>query len=254
MSTKLISMALCVFVAACTSFSSTKAPAQAQDPSTATHPPMVDAATNSATTTPHGSMTTSGLIVYEQPINPTGVLLQSSWWDPNGSDYDQYVWDDFTLLATQVITEVQWRGGFDPAKSGSGGPVTDFSVAIYASIAGGSQPVIGSPPLVQYQTGGNAGQTVVGKFGNVTMYDYHFALPTPFTATLGTKYWLQIEATQQGIPDWGIALGTGGDNSHFRRISNAGDIFYQTVPGDATFTLLRAMPDRVKVYVPLLLA
>src|SRR5690349_12208036 len=50
--------------------------------------------------------------VFTQP--PSGGLLafQSSQlgYDRYGSDYDQYIWDDFTLPATTPITEVSWRG------------------------------------------------------------------------------------------------------------------------------------------------
>ena len=67
-------------------------------------------------------------------------LLLSSLRDPDGSATDQWVWDEFTLGWTQAITEVQWRGGYDPARLGSGGPVFDFTVAIYASIPSGLQP------------------------------------------------------------------------------------------------------------------
>ena len=178
-----------------------------------------------------------GAVLYSQPHNQSGGLVQSSWWAPDQSNYDRYVWDNFTLGSPQAITEVQWRGGYDPAKFGSGGPVLDFTVAIYASIPGGSEPDHINGPLVAYQTGGNAGQTLAGTFGGTTMYDYHFALPASFQATAGTKYWVYILAFQHGMPDWGIALGTGGNGVYFRRIHEPGD-FYQLLPGDAAFTLL----------------
>lgn len=185
--------------------------------------------------------------IYDQPPSPSGGLYHSSWWDPDGSDYDQYVWDGFILGSNEGITEVHWRGAYDPAYFGSGGPVIDFTVEIWSSIQGGSQPDIGSVfapnPLVQYDVGGNAGQTPAGVFGGVTMYDYTFTLPTPFQATAGTKYWVQIEAWQHGIPDWGIAVGTAGDGHYFRRIANVGDIFFQLVPGDAGFSLRNAAPQ-----------
>ncbi len=177
-------------------------------------------------------------VVYSQPHDLSGGLFQSSWQEPNGNDADQYVWDNFTLQSTLVITEVQWRGGFDLLKFGSGGPVQDFTVAIYASITGGSQPDVNSPPLIQYRTGGDAGQTPAGTFVGTPMYDYDFALPAPFTAAAGTTYWVQIEAWQGGVPDWGMAVGSGGDGKHFRRTTNGSDIFYLIVPGDTAFTLL----------------
>ena len=115
----------------------------------------------------------------------------------------------------------------------------DFTVAIYPSITGGSQPAVANPPLVEYQTGGSAGETQAGMVGGIAMYDYQFTLPTPFTATAGTKYWVQIEAWQHGTPpDWGIATGTGGDSHYFRRFASVSDITYQIVTGAAAFTLL----------------
>jgi hypothetical protein len=175
----------------------------------------------------------------------------------NGTDYDQYVWDNFTIQSSQAITitDIQWRGGYDPAKFGSGGPVTDFAVAIYPSIPGGTQPDVINPPLVRYQTGGNAGETPAGPSGNIPMtYDYSFTLPTSLQVTGGTKYWVQDEASQGGIPDWGILAGTGGDGTHFRRTAAAGDIFYQTVPGDAAFALLGSIQGFTHtLFLPLIL-
>ena len=181
-----------------------------------------------------GAQTLPTAVLYSQPPSSSGTLYHSSWMDPDGSDWDQWVWDSFILPSTQAITEIQWRGGFDPAYLGSGGPVIDFTVAIYPSIAAGTEPNVVNPPLVEYQTGGDAGQTLAGIFGGTTMYDYQFTLPAAFVATAGTKYWVQIEAWQHGIPDWGLSQGTGGNGSHFRRVY----VNYQSAPGDAAFTLL----------------
>ena len=177
--------------------------------------------------------------IYIQPVDPNGKLLLSSWRDPDGSDNDQYIWDNFTLQSTATITEIDWFGVYDPARFGAGGPVLDFSVKIYASIAAGTEPAIANPPLVEYRSGGNAGETAIGTAGG-TLYAYAFNLPTPFVAISGTKYWVQIEAFQHGsIPDWCLAAGRGGDGSHYRRVSGAGgDIRYLSAPGDAAFTLV----------------
>jgi hypothetical protein len=62
-------------------------------------------------------------------------------------------------------------------------------------------------PLVEYQTGGNAGETAVGTVGTPTLFGYTFTLPTSFPAAAGERYWIQIEASQQGpLPDWCLAL------------------------------------------------
>jgi hypothetical protein len=156
--------------------------------------------------------------------------------DPDGSATDQWAWDGFTLDWTQAITEVQWRGGYDPAWLGSGGAVFNFTVAIYASIPSGSQPDLSQPPLMRHEVGGNANETPAEVLGGVQMYSYRYTLPTPFQAAAQTKYWVQIEAYQHGAaPDWGLSKGTGGDSQYFRRI--AGPTF-QIVTGDAAFELL----------------
>lgn len=179
-------------------------------------------------------------VAYAQPAGSSGQLLQSSRWDRDGSDYDAYVWDSFVLSSTQWIGEIDWRGGYDPAKARSGGKLTDFRVAIYGSRAANTQPDVVGEPLMEYRTGGTAGESPAGTFGRTEMYDYHFVLPTPFRAEAGTKYWVQIEAIQDGIPHWGIAVGTGGDGRHFRRTAGAGDFRYQSALGDASFSLIVA--------------
>jgi hypothetical protein len=175
---------------------------------------------------------------FNQPSVVGGAIYQSSRWDPDGSDYDQYVWDDFTLQSATSISEIHWVGAYDPAKSGTGGKVIDFSVAVYPSIVGGSQPDVSASPLFDYRTNGNANEQVLDTPASVRYYKYSFVLPTPFDAAGQTKYWIRIEGMQHGIPDWGIAAATGGDGEHFRRTANAGDIFYQAVQGDAAFSLV----------------
>jgi len=106
--------------------------------------------------------------------------LLSSLRDPGGSGSDQWVWDDFTLDAARPVTEIQWRGGYDPILFGLGGPVFDFEIAIYPSIPAGTAPDVAHPPLVHYQVGGNAGETPAEVLGGVQTYDYRFSLPVPF--------------------------------------------------------------------------
>ncbi|MBL8763460.1 MAG: hypothetical protein JNM07_04240 [Phycisphaerae bacterium] len=185
-------------------------------------------------------------VAYAQPPDPAGGQYKSAWYAPDGLDDDAYVWDAFALASNTAITEVHWRGAYTNYLSGAGkAPVYDFTVSIYASIAGGSQPDVTHPPLIRHHTNGNAGETPAGSAGGVAMYDYRFTLPAPFQAVAGTKYWIQIEA-YQGLtptyywpPDWSIARGTGGDGSHFRRIGGSGGM-YQSISGDCAFTLMKA--------------
>jgi|GEM_PF-1830194 len=181
--------------------------------------------------------------VYTQPQYATGGQYKSAWYAPDGMDNDENVWDAFVLPADTAITEVRWRGAYTNYLSGAGrAPVYDFSVAIYSSIAAGSQPNVVNGRLVRYYTESNAGETPAGQAGGVAMYDYHFTLPSAFQAQAGVKYWLQIIASQ-GLtptyywpPDWSWARGSGGEGSHFRRVGGTGGTYY-SITGDCTFTL-----------------
>jgi PKD repeat protein len=180
-------------------------------------------------------LSSTAAVLYSQPPSTGGVFYPSS---SSSNDYDQFVWDDFTLLSTHAITEIQWRGGYDPKYAAYAGPVVDFIVGIYGtSIAG--EPDVASLPLAEFQAGGNANETFVGTFGGIPMYDYTLVLPSAFSAEAGVKYWVQIEASQAGVPNWGITDGTGGDGTHFWAFVNyAGGLAYRWGSGDAAFTLL----------------
>src|SRR6185503_7731023 len=137
-------------------------------------------------------------VVYQQPVNAAGALYQSSWWDPDGSNWDWFIWDNFELSSNQSISEIHWRGGYIYGGS-FGGPVVNFTVAIYPSIAAGTEPDVVHPPLVEFETGGNAGETYVEIINGTATYDYAFTLPATFNASAGVKYWVYIVAWQHGI-------------------------------------------------------
>ena len=95
-------------------------------------------------------------VVYNQPAEPEWWVASVFVARPGRQPADQWVWDGFTFAWTQAITQLQWRGGYDPAWLGSGGPVFNFTVGIYASIPAGSEPDVSQPPLICYEVGGNA--------------------------------------------------------------------------------------------------
>ncbi len=194
-------------------------------------------ATSTATAVSTDAPELTTIVVYSQPPSSDGGFLHSSLRDPDGSETDQWTWDSFAFDRARTITELQWQGGYDPARQGSGGPVRDFTVEIYASIPSGIEPDITKPPLVHYEVEGNAGETPADVLGGVQIYDYQFVLPAPFEAEAWTQYWIQIEALQSGAPDWGLAKGTSGDLQYFRRIPGQG-YNYWTAQGDAAFTML----------------
>ena len=83
-------------------------------------------------------------IVFEQPHDGSGTLHHSSRYQPNGTDYDQFVWDAFSVPTAQAVTEIRWRGGYNPGWATFAGQIANFHVSIYGSIPGLSQPFLGS--------------------------------------------------------------------------------------------------------------
>ncbi len=183
--------------------------------------------------------------VFAKPPSATGGVNASAWVPPDGSDSDMYAWDDFTLAATQTVTEVRWRGGY--AAGAPFGKATDFRVSFFESIAGGFQPLITAMPedeenevtLATFHINGNAGETFAGVFSGVSMYDYRFVLPAPVTLAGGVKYWFRVVASQPVYPDWGLTTSSPG--SHFRY--STGLHMFQNVPNEMAFALHATWAD-----------
>ena len=192
------------------------------------------------------SLGSHAAIVFHQPHDGSGTIRPSSRYAANGTDYDQFIWDSFSVSNAQAITEIRWRGGYQTDMAYWGGDILNFKVSIYESTPGLSQPFLGPQypaapaTLISYDTGNAAGETSAGLFGGVEMFDYHFVLPTVFQATAGKLYWVQIEAEMgNGLPHWGFASGTG-NGSHFRRIPGQADFYFQFAPGDTAFSIVTA--------------
>jgi len=180
----------------------------------------------------------SEVLFHQDPANDD-AFLGSSWHAPDGSDEDQFVWEDIRLERGGSIAEVRWYGGYGaPPGGGESAAVGSFTLSIFPSAEGGSQPELRGAALKVYSTRNNAAETLVGTAGGAGLYEYRFVLPEPFAARPGVIYWLQIEATQTGTPTWGLARATSGDDKHFRRLTKDGDRYFQLVPGDAALSLI----------------
>jgi hypothetical protein len=178
-------------------------------------------------------------VALRQPPKSGGGIIPSAWRQPAGSAGDRSVWDNFLFETPHTVTEVRWRGAYEPAQKGAGGPVTNFTVDIYGSIPTGSEPNLALAPLVHYVVGGNAGERPAGKIGDLQTYEYTFTLPRPFEAAPLQAYWVQIVAFQAGDPNWGFVVGSLGDGRHFRLSGAAGEGYYhQLVPDDVALELL----------------
>ncbi len=178
-------------------------------------------------------------VALRQPPKSNGGIIPSAWRQPEGSARDRSVWDNFLFETPHTLTEVRWRGAYDPANQGAGGPVVNFTVDIYGSIPTGSEPNLAEAPLVHYVVGDNAGEQPAEKVRGVQTYEYRYALPQPFEAAALKSYWVQIVAFQNGDPDWGFAVGSLGDGRHFRISGAAGEGYYhQLAPDDVALELV----------------
>lgn len=191
-----------------------------------------------------GAALGQNVVLKQQPADGTGALITSAYWDPDGSDFDELVWDAFTLSAAANVTEIRWTGGYGTGYF-PGAPVSDFEIAIYASIPAGTQPDLGflyPGPLVHYIASEHAQatchETPIGVFGDRPLYSYSFTLPRPFLAAANTKYWVYIIGWEPSWPVWGRARATGGDGSHFTRAIGMGDFRYFSATGDTAFELV----------------
>src|SRR3569832_305665 len=181
--------------------------------------------------------------VFTQSATDGLMPFQSSQlgYDRYGSDYDQYIWDDFTLASTTSITELRWRGVY--VHGGYYGPAIDFLVSFWPSIPLlTTEPDVVGGPLREVLAGNNANETPAVAPGrlNRTFHDYRFVLPAPFVAMAGEHYWIQIEAIQPGPTDWGFVKGSGGNSSCFASIPGQGDYMFYRLGADAAFTLMDA--------------
>ncbi len=177
-----------------------------------------------------GGLAQAQVLFERTPYSPAG-LAPSSWWEPDDSDWDNTSWDDFTLPNGGTVTEVRWRGGYSAGTAN----LTGFVIGFWPSIDAGSQPDLLATP-VEHGVRGVAGQTYAGTFNGIAMYDYSMTIDPGFVAEPGVKYWIQIEGSMDYIPNWGLAWGYGGNQSHFRWVRGAHRYYH--FPHDLVFTLL----------------
>jgi hypothetical protein len=200
---------------------------------------------------------TAQTTVYSHTLDTGGGIHKSAWYPPDGLDGDIRCWDAFRFTNTQTVTQLRWTGGYTNFLSGAGQAYAHaFTIAIWPSIAAGSQPDIVSGPMVEYDAMNNCGETPAGVSiqantlgvppGLCPLYTYSYTLPVPFQAQPNVKYWVQIFAWQNLTPfyfwppDWGLAGAAGGDGYHFRHIYDSGP--YQIIQRDLLFSLLGPAP------------
>ena len=175
----------------------------------------------------------SGAVSYSQAPIAAGAGHLSASNTANGSNFDEFVWDSFSVPSTQTLREIQWRGTSLTASH------SEFVISINTiALPGGSV----------WHVAGNAHEVPVEATG---VSDFRFTLPAGFVMTGGQTYWLQIYAVQNELPPgWRWSAGMGGNGAHFAQVpAVTGDYSYVNRAGDAAFTLLNAATGPVTISV-----
>lgn len=152
-----------------------------------------------------GQQASANPVVYQHAAVAGGNQFASQN-DPGGNGAFAKVYDNFTLAAKTLITDVHWVGGyFNPV---SQGPITSFLVQIWSDVGGPGAA------LMADSQGGVANETLI----SAATYSYDIDLTTAFVAEANTTYWLSIQPTLVFPPQWGWAQGTGGDDVAYQDI------------------------------------
>src|SRR4051812_35593693 len=95
--------------------------------------------------------------------------------------------DDFTLSTATAISEVHWKGVYNPGSAF----VDDFSLRIYANSGfKPTTPIVSS--AIYTAAVGAPNRTPTGEFIlGFTVYEYSATI-SPFVAQAGTRYWLEL--------------------------------------------------------------
>lgn len=178
------------------------------------------------------SLTMQAAVIYSQPGSVGSAGFLSARFGVDGSGFDEFVWDSFSVTTNVTVREIQWRG------TRTGSVPADFQISINT---------IALPGGTIWNTGGSASETPTGTPG---VYDYRFTLPAGFVLTGGQTYWLQVFATQNEIPNWQWSAGTGGNNSHYAQVpAVTGNYRFILTGGDVAFSLLNAATVPVNITV-----
>jgi hypothetical protein len=173
--------------------------------------------------------------IYSQPYLET---TNGAYFANVQGGYTQY--DSFSLTADASITSVSWSG-FDLNELLPGTVLnpTSFLVNIYSETANGHPGTLLSTTTIG--NSGNAVNTGIMFQNTVTLYSYSGNLATPFQATAGKNYWLEINDPTDNN-DWYWATGAGPDGTHLSKITGQGT---NVTGDDLAFTLsnVAAVPE-----------
>jgi hypothetical protein len=177
--------------------------------------------------------------IYSQPVTNPGFTFGSQT-DPTFGNFAT-TYDNFTLLSTDTIRNVQFTGSYfnGPPPTGA---ISGFEITFYASMGGAPGAVIQTEHIT-----GNANETLLGN----TTYKYSANLPTPVTATVDTIYWMSIVADLAYPPQWGWDSGSGGDGVMYQSLNGGAPVRNPTyAPQGTSYDLAFSLSDTPAVPEP----
>jgi len=141
-------------------------------------------------------------VLYTQTFDQSGAA-NASQNDVGNLGVFAQVYDNFTLGADSVISEVQFTGVyFNPSQQGN---IQSWNIQFYADNNG--QPGL---LLATKNINNNGNETLLGTFNGTPAYTYD--LPgLGFAAAAGTTYWLSLYPDLTFPPQWGWAISSEGD-------------------------------------------
>ena len=168
----------------------------------------------------------------------------------NNPGANSAVYDDFTLTAATTIRTLSWQGIYCTPAVNAPNPVptaTAFVVAFYPSDSGGGPnssaplqqvtvPVANVAQTLEQNRPGGTCSNAAASFTPTPIgtYNYALTLPTPFSASAGTRYWLSIVANVPSTPPtWAWRSGTQDNGVSFLFFQNN----FTTLNRDRAFAL-----------------
>lgn len=152
--------------------------------------------------------------LYAQPYAESA---EGGYWASTVEDKRHF--DSFVLGSDARIESVTWQGmGIEEAFGAPPAHPPSFRIGIYAD-AGTGMP----GTLLSTSTIGNSGNptdTGVDFAGVISIFSFSGTLATPFQATAGSTYWIEI-IDPTPYASWYWATGSGGNGTHAALVSGA---------------------------------
>jgi hypothetical protein len=157
-------------------------------------------------------------VIYSQALLGTSTNTSFVTSHPNGSDSDQATFNAFTSSFSGTVSSIAWQGQAQP-NLGAYDTTNKFVIKVYQSPNNPDTLNASTKVIASITISGNAGEEYIKNSNG--LYNFNVDSTSPafksFSITAGTQYWMNIYATDVGIPGsiipangWGWANGKNG--------------------------------------------